>query len=115
MWSRRCHWRCGCHWAVGFWRLKGRGNDERKENRGCEGDNSEQQECPGSNSGCFFPDAVNILVCRVGMFLQVGIHIDLAHVGGDIEEERKPSDPCEELNFTDSLDLRREGADGAEK
>ncbi len=34
------------------------------------------------------------------------VNVKLANIGGDVEEERKPADPVEELNFADSTDLR---------
>ena len=47
----------------------------------------------------------------MGVLLKVGIGINLADVGGNVEEEREPSNPSEELNGADLLDLGRQFLD----
>ena len=45
---------------------------------------------------------------------EVGVAIELANVGGHVEEETKPAHPIEELGFTNFADLRREAEDCVE-
>ena len=47
------------------------------------------------------------------VLLKIGIGVDFANVGRDVEEERKPPDPGEELHFTHAFDLIRQFLDRA--
>lgn len=45
---------------------------------------------------------------------EVGIAVELADVGGHVEEEAKPAHPVKELGFADFADLRGQAEDSVE-
>lgn len=44
----------------------------------------------------------------------MGIDVELADVGGNVEKERKPAYPAKELHLTDHSNPGRQSADGRE-
>ena len=45
---------------------------------------------------------------------EVGVAVELADVGGHVEEEAEPTHPVEELGFADFADLRGQAEDCVE-
>lgn len=90
-----------------FGRLIGRRDEEGEEHVGGEGGDGEDQEGEGADARGFLPFRVDFVGRHVRVGFEDGIDVELADVGGDVEEEREPADPVEELDFAYPADLRR--------
>lgn len=95
-----------------WWSLVRRSDDKRKQNiRGKRGNcKDEKRECPDTSgaSPCF----VNFCGRETWVNFEDRIDVELANVGGDIEEERKPAHPRKELYGADHADRRRKTPHG---
>ena len=94
-------------------RLVGGDYEEGEDDVGGEGGNGEDEEGVGADAGCFFPFLVDFLGGEVGVGGEVGIAVDLADVGGLVEEEAEPAEPVEKLGFADFADLGRQADNSA--
>lgn len=99
-------------------RLDGR----RGNKRGChyewkkdcpdERDNREEQQSIRANTYRVFPGFICLIGREIGVGGEVGINFQLTDVRGLVVEESEPTEPIEELGFTDFPDLWRQTIDG---
>jgi len=87
--------------------LVGGGDEEGEEQVGGEGGDGEDEEGEGADARRIFPFRVDFRGRHVRVGFEDGVDVQLADVGGDVEEEREPADPVEELDFAYPPDLRR--------
>ena len=96
--------------AVYWWRLWGsigRNDDKREKNIGGEGSDSEDQESKSTNPCGAFPSSIDFGWGEIWILGEDRVDVNLADVRCNIEEEREPADPIEELDFANLPDLRR--------
>ncbi len=89
-------------------------DDEGEEGVGQEGGDGEDEQGEGRDAGGAFPGEVDVGGGEVRVGGEIGVHVELADVGGDVEEEGEPADPVEELGFADFADLGVEALHGVE-
>ena len=98
----------------GFGGAVGGDDEEGEEDVGGEGDDGVDKKGECSDSGSIFPFFFDFFRCEVWVGGKVGVAVELADVGGHVEEKAEPAHPVEELSFADFADLRRQAADCVE-
>lgn len=82
------------------------GRDKEWEHHvGCEGCNSPDEEGEGSDTGAFLEEMVDLREGHAGIGFDDRLDVELGDPCREVEEETKPANPSEKLDFADFTSL----------